>query len=471
MFLKTYTPGALGVLAAQAASALGGFVALYCLTNMLTKDDFGAYSFVFSVLIVLATLATLGLDRTLLLKLAGEGKGADGFRGRTLLMAALSVSGPVSCVIALGLWLTAAPLADAMGSDVADWWLRALAVAIVPMSALMLLRAWFQANHRVVVSAVLPGVVDVVRAVLIVVAFLAVAGKPGVALAVMGGVALPVLALFIWSRRGWAQGRDRIGRRDVSHGIVYAFQRISETGFNQIDLILVGLLATDAVTADFAVAARLAALVDTGRRAIVPTFLPRARLNLAEGKTGRLAEEYRMSQALAALAGVSACLVLVVAGPGILALFGSFEAAYLPLVLLSAAFLIGAAAGPHLPYLTMTGAVQWPALIRLGALLASALGLVIVVPDNGAIGAAWVVLGVSCLMHGAALLTLRAATGFWGMAAPLAGTVGGAVAGLVALAAGLVPVWVAALGLVAAGVAVGWPAVKRFGHSRAQNVS
>lgn len=471
MFLKTYTPGAISVLASQGASAIGGFVALFCLTNMLSKDDFGAYSFVFSLLIVLSTLGTLGLDRALLLKLAGEGGGDRRFRGRNLLMAALRICLPVSAGLALLLVLVAEPLASAMGSSVALWWLQALAVAIVPMTALVILKSWFQANHRISVSAVMPGVVDAIRALVVVLAFWAMAGKLGVAVAVMAGCTLPVLWLFAWSRGAAPDGPTRVDSRDLARGSVYALQRISETGFNQIDLILIGLVATDAVTAEFAVAARLAALADIGRMAITPTFLPRARLYLKDGNASGLADEYRMSQALALLVALAACFVMLVAGPTILSLFGSFGAAYAPLLILSAAFLAGAAAGPHLPYLTMTGTVQWPALIRLGALFVSGVGLVVVVPQWGAVGAAWVILGVSGLMHGAALFALWAKTGFWGLGGLLLLAAAIAVAGILAVAVGFAPAWAAIISLGLASLLVALPVAWRFRRRDAADVS
>ncbi|MEO1238266.1 MAG: oligosaccharide flippase family protein [Pseudomonadota bacterium] len=471
MFFKTYSPGALGVIGSQAVNALAGFVALYCLTNMLSKDDFGAYSFVFSVIIVLSTLATLGLDRTLLLGLASEGDGSTRFMGRSLLLAALGRSLPLAALCALGVWWLAKPLAGAMGSDVAEWWLRALAVAILPMTALSLMRSWFQANHRVLVAAITPGLVNAVRTAFVVLAFFVAAGKPGVALAMIAGASVPAVALLVWSLTASRAGPSRIEGRDMSRGVVYALQRVSETGFNQIDLIFIGMVATDAVTAEFAVAARLAGLSDLGRMAIAPTFLPRARLHLASGAFSQLAAEYRLSQTIATVVALAACLVIMVAGPYVLGLFGGFEGAFVPLLILCATFLLGAMAGPHLPYLTMTGAVIWPALIRLGALGVSAVGLITLVPDTGAVGAAWVIIVAAALMHGAALCTLFLKTGFWAPSPRLAAAGGVGLLGVLCRAVDLVPTPIAACLLLLAAGLLGLALLRRDHQNVAHDAS
>ena len=119
----------------------------------------------------------------------------------------------------------------------------------------------------------------------------------------------------------------------------------------------------------------------------------------------------------------------------------------------------------------MTGSVQWPALIRVGALFASGVGLLAVVPHWGAEGAAWVILAISGLMHCAAVIALWAKTGFWGMGGSLVLATAVAMAGLLALAAGLAPAWIAVIALGIASVLVATPVARRFSQKDAADVS
>ncbi len=451
--LKTYRPGALSAVFSQGASALGGFMAFLFLANMLTKDDFGAYSFAFNVMILLSILATLGLDRALLLYLSRQGDPARPKRGLCLLLAALGLSSIAALCFMPLIWVVAAPLAQAKGSDVMQWWLVALAPVILPMAVLLILRAWFQANHRFAVAAAMPGVADFLRALLIGLAFVVAAAKLGVALAVFAAFALPALALLLVAR-GAKRDRDcGLERGDVSRGIIYSFQRITEAGLNLFDVIIIGLVASDAITAEFALAARLAALADTGRQAVTPTFLPRARLHHVSGDQAKLGSEYRWVRLLSLLSALTVALVMILFGPAILSLFGGYEAAFEPLVLLTGGYVVTAACGPHFGYLTMTGEVRLPALIRVGGLMLTAVGIVLAVPAMGALGAGFAILFALVAVNCAALAALWGKTGFMGVSGRVHGLTLIAVLALCAVALGWIHPSLGAV--VVLGVALG----------------
>ena len=412
--LKTYRPGAVSAVFSQAASALGGFMAFLFLANMLSKDDFGAYSFAFNVMLLLSILATLGLDRALLLHLSRRGDPAGPKRGLRLLLAAVGLSSVAALSFMPLIWVLAVPLGQAKGSDVVHWWLSALAPVILPMAVLLILRAWLQANHRFAVAAAMPGVADFLRALFIGLAFVFLAGKPGVALAVFAAFALPTLALVLLVP-GAARDREcRLERGDVSRGVVYAFQRITESGLNLFDVIIIGLVASDAITAEFALAARLAALADTGRLAVTPTFLPRARLHHVSGDQAALGSEYRWVRLLSLLSALAVAVVMLLFGPAILSLFGGYDAAFQPLLLLVAGYVVTAACGPHFGYLTMTGEVRLPALIRVGGLILTGVGVAVAVPVMGALGAGFAILLALVAVNGAALAALWLKTTFPG---------------------------------------------------------
>ncbi|MDV4144319.1 lipopolysaccharide biosynthesis protein [Shimia sp. FJ5] len=413
--LKTYRPGALSALFSQGASALGGFLAFLFLANMLSKDDFGAYSFAFNVMILFSILATLGFDRTLLLHLSRDGDPRQPMRGSGLLLRTLGGSALASVGFMALIWGVSTPLAQAMQSEVVQWWLAALAPVVLPMAALLLLRAWFQANHRFAIAAAMPGVADFLRAMLIGVAFVAATGKIGVALAVVAAFTFPMVALMLGARNAQRSSGYRLTREDLSRGIIYAFQRITEAGQNLFDVIIIGLVASDATTAEFALAARLAVLTDIGRQAVHPTFLPRARLHLTTGDQTKIRSEYDWVRFLSLLGALAVAVFMLMFGPMILMLFGGYEAAFGPLVLMVGGYVVTAAGGPHLGFLTMTGEVRLPALIRVGGVVLTAIGIVIAVPQIGALGAGFAILLALIAVNIAALAALWWMTGFNGV--------------------------------------------------------
>ena len=58
----------------------------------------------------------------------------------------------------------------------ATFWLPALATILLPMTISTVMQVWFQANHRVTHAVILPGIVDMARAISFAVVFFADGG-------------------------------------------------------------------------------------------------------------------------------------------------------------------------------------------------------------------------------------------------------------------------------------------------------
>lgn len=400
-----YLLGAAAVAASQAASLVAGIASLWLLARILSKEMFGGYAFAVAVIALLSYVATLGLDRSLLLRIARHRISPGQLRGGGLAARATLIACAAGGVLALGLSLGAAPLVRLGALPEAGFWLPALALAILPMAATTMLQAWFQANHRVPASAAAPGLADLLRSLLFAVVLASGLGAAGVAGAVTIAAAAPAAMLL-----GLAWGRARAAPRrfakgDFVKGWQFLTLRLSTQGVRQVDLVMMGLLATGGATAEYAIAARIAILADYGRAALKPSFSPRARRWLASGDLAAAFREFDHARhaGLAAALAVAAAFVLL--GQPLLGLFGSFEAAYPLLLLLAAGYLVNAGFGMHASYLAMSGEVGWSALLRIGALgLLVALNLVLI-PRYGAIGAAAAALVTQVLVNvvGAAL--------------------------------------------------------------------
>lgn len=452
--IAPYLSGALAAIASFVASGLAGFVSLYFLVQILSKDDFGAYSFAANVMMLASLLATVGLDRALLLRLAPLSTAKGMLAGRSLFLRTCLIATCVVALLATSIWFASWRFRS---SDLAAWWIQALVPGLLPITLLALSRAWFQANHRVGEAAVMPGVADVARAGMIALAFVFALGKGGVAAAFCLSAVLPLVILGLRARGRSAAAPADLPGSELRRGLVFSSQRIVDVGLYLIDIIVIGLVATDAVTAEYAIAARLAAMTDLGRLALIATFTPRVRMHFHAGNTASLAREYY--RARLASFGI-ACMVaigMVLFGRQLLAVFGDFSTSYGPMMILVSGYIFTAAGGLHASYLTMTGEVRLSALIRTIGLVVAVVGLGILTPRFGALGAAAAITTAMSGINGASMLLLWRRTGFraFGLVPMAVGLCGMVLLWLAA--AGLLSSIAASVGLAAAlGIFTGW---------------
>jgi O-antigen/teichoic acid export membrane protein len=383
-----YALGASGVALSTAAATGSGFLSLLLLTRILTKEMFGAYAFAMAVVALASFVATLGLDRALLLRVARRPARADRLQGSGIALRASLAAALAGAAVAAAIAWGGVTLAGEALPREAGFWFPALALAVIPMSISMMLQAWFQANHRVAVSTSVPGLSDLVRCLLLALVFLLGLGAAGVAGAVLVAAAVPVLVLLAlaWGRS--VRQPRLLVLADFGKGLQFLTLRLATQGMRQADLIMMGLLATAAGTADYALAVRLAALADYGRQSLKPSFTPRARRWLATGDRLAALREYEQTRNASLAVALLAAAGFAALGPSLLGVFGNFESAYPPLLLLSASFIVNAGFGMHSSYLAMQGEVSWSAAIRMVALVALIVLHLVLIPRFGAMGAA-----------------------------------------------------------------------------------
>jgi O-antigen/teichoic acid export membrane protein len=443
---QAYFLGAAAVAASHAAGLVAGLASLWLLARILTKEMFGGYAFGVAVVSLLAAIATLGLDRTLLLRIAGMADRPGRLRGAGLALRAVTLGGAVGCLIAVALALSADGLVALGAVPEASFWLPALSLAIAPMAATMMLQAWYQANHRVPVSAAIPGLADLLRALAFVFVLLLGLGAAGVAGAFLLAGAAPAL-LLVWMAWGRSQRLPRrLGLGDVAKGLQFLTLRLATQGMQQVDLVMMGLLASGAATADYAVAARLAIFADYARGALKPSFSPRARRHFALGDHAAALREFDTARNLALAGALLASGGFVLLGPLVLAFFGPFSGAYPPLLILAAAYVVNAGFGMHAAWLAMLGEVGWSAALRaVGLVLFVALAAMLV-PRWGAEGVALAAFAVHCLMNVAGALLAWRLAGLRAVDPVLLAAIGSAAGALLLAGAGTVgPAPVAAI--------------------------
>jgi O-antigen/teichoic acid export membrane protein len=447
--LQAYLGGGLLFILARVLSAIAGAVSLFFLSALLSKEQLGSYAFVMAAFVTAVPVATLGLERTLLLRIAPMRRRPDRLKGGGLARRAMLTAAAGGAVIALAL-TAAAETARAGTMALAAIWLPLIAL-VVPLDAISAVqRAWLEANHRPALANLSRGLPDVARCLLLGAASLAGLGLAGVGLAAVLAAAVPVvfIACVAWGRTLGQPSRLRPAA--FSEGAIYAAGRLLFVLYRQLDLLLVGILLPADRAAEYAVASRLALLAELVHQAVLPAFVPRARGHLASRNTGEALSEYGSLRFLSLAAAILVALALLILGQPLLALLGPYGPAHAPMLVLAAAHIHRIAYGPMIGLMTACGDTRRPLLVTLGTIAALAAALPPLVGRADALGAAFAVLVASATIVALGAAALRAGLGLRAADAPVALVAILAAAALVGAAVAALEIATAAAILVAA---------------------
>lgn len=268
--------------AQMVGAALTAFLTIY-LGRALSKDQFGAFTFALSVILIAMVLADLGVTistgRFIAERRARAPEAAAVFRTSVRLKLLIGI--PASAL----LFALAGPICDAFGTSAAVWPLRWCAIALLGQSLLLLFLGAFIALGKVrynLVLATIESVAETIASVLLVVAG---AGAAGAALGRAIGYAVGVAAGLFVARRviGALRARDAGAdyrvvspRRILSYAgpllLIDAAFRI----FASIDVLLIAAIVGGvAPVAAFGLPMRLAAFLDYPAGAVASAVSPR----------------------------------------------------------------------------------------------------------------------------------------------------------------------------------------------------
>ncbi|MEO0426953.1 MAG: oligosaccharide flippase family protein [Pseudomonadota bacterium] len=372
-------------------------VTLILLTQILEKEALGSYAVAIALLLPLAVLGTLGLDRALLLRIPPIAQHEAKLKGTGLAVQTFGLALLGGSAAGLIAW-SAGPL-FLPATEHAGAWMAAVALAVPLASIALLTRAWLEANDLSAPANAMPGITDCSRALMF-----AAVGALG--LDVLGISAVIILStalslavpVLLASRRPLVRSPRHLRREDMTAGMQHMAMRLCIVASRMVDLLIVGVLLAPAATADYAIASRLSSFLDLAQNAFVPTFRPRARRYLRNGRPDLAESEFRVTQVAALLFTLGALAGLLLFGRWGLLLLGDFEGAFAPLVIMGAGYVVRCGAGDHMSYLIMRGDVGWPLALQLGNL-----GLTIVLCS--ALAMAWGVEGAAAGASLAAALT------------------------------------------------------------------
>lgn len=313
-------------------------VNLWLWNQLLLREQFGEFIFALTIIEILALIATAGLDQGLIFRLTQGGER----RPRQLAGASMGLTIAIGLVIASG------------ASMAGGFWIAALAAVIPVKAAAYVLGGWRRGNSQVP-SAIfleqsLPAVIKTaILGVSVLMSF-------GLRAVIVAEIVAPILAMIpFWFR-------DRLNpfaalQRRVSFGysLPLMLTRLLQRALDRSDIIMLGILASSAMVADYAVAARLAILVMFAHEMLNAGFTVRAGKLFGSGKIKDAQDEYRRVQIAATMGALACATVLGGLGALILPIFGEFPKAYPILLILIFAQLSKICFGPSGVYLKMCG--------------------------------------------------------------------------------------------------------------------
>jgi len=320
---------------------------------------------------------------------------------------ATTVAGVLAAVIAV----SRVPVAAAFGYPQAGSLLAVMAVSL----PFLVLLATVQAASRAVFAfdaAVVPG--QVVRPTLFAGLLVAALGsqiRSPVTVAWLFTVAAAASAAVagVWITRvprfgtAWLRPAWRIDREVVAVMAPLMVLAVLQGIHESLPVWLLGRLSTARNVGLYAAAERMAFLVALVLLAVNLVYAPAIGALWARGEDARLRESFQRVARWTLAASLPVCLVLVVAGPGLLRIFGvEYQGAFPALVLLALGQLVTSGTGSVGYLLFLTGHIQTVVRTFVGAVVTLVgLGLLLV-PIYGAAGgagaAALVMVGLNLAM-------------------------------------------------------------------------
>ncbi|MGB6537600.1 MAG: oligosaccharide flippase family protein [Xanthobacteraceae bacterium] len=251
------------------------FVVLVILSRFLTKAEFGDLMTAFGFYRLSGVALGVGGSLVLLFHVSRH---RDDHEMEIRLQRFSTLAGAIpAAAIALAAVFAAEPIAAALGKPSLAMWLRDLAPFLVFSTLLVIATGALEGRSRVAESIFLSEVVpNALRIVLLVPVFLLKLPDAFVAHVLTLSVLLPWLFL---ARRMWnpaVRGWQRWSRWDYNYCGKFVAATLFANQLGAADLVIASLLFSSATVADYAIAARLAALFTFFELALLKRFAPRA---------------------------------------------------------------------------------------------------------------------------------------------------------------------------------------------------
>ena len=326
--------GYLAVLAAGSGARVFGmasqFVVLIILSRMLPKDGFGDLMTAFGFYRL--TASALGVGASLVLIYHVSRHPEDREAEVRLHRYSAMLSAAAAAVIALCGLLLAGPIAHALGKPGLEVWLRQLAPFAIFTALLVTSTGALEGRSRIPSSiAIGEAAPNAVRIVLL--PAIALLGLPQTYVA--HAMTLSVLIPWLWAGRGLWDPEVRGWRRWTTRDLSYSSKFVAATFFayqlGAVDVLVASVLFPSGIVADYALAARIAALYPFFQMALLKRFAPRAARMMETKDINALRQEFVFCRKLVVGSGAFTIAGVLCVVPFLLPLFGHYGSAW-PLV-------------------------------------------------------------------------------------------------------------------------------------------
>jgi O-antigen/teichoic acid export membrane protein len=384
-----------GVLVLRIAAAASSFMMYVALARALGVDEYGIFIYALTWLNVILLIGKFGMDLTILRFLPGYVQGGDWSRARGVLrFAHLGVGAAALILVVLGLLVAYAGRFQSQELRAAF----AIGLLSVPLIALSALRQGvLRALHSFLLAEVPDGLIRPSLLVIAVGLVWAVAAPVSAGDAMLCYLAVNTATLAIgtfWFVRALPkQISGATPSSDARTWFMVSVQIVLHTGvfqlINQVDVLMLGVLAEPQDVARYSAASRLAWFVTFGIAAMSSIAAPVLSAQFSRqdilGLRAMVLSATRRGFAFATVVS----LALAVLGTFVLAFFGpDFESAYRALLVLLAGQLINAFWGLGSYVMIMMDRQRQLVLILVGALCLSMLLNWLLIPAWGFMGAA-----------------------------------------------------------------------------------
>jgi len=349
------------------------FVGLVCaflshitLAKVLGASEYGVYSFIFSVSLLISVFGLFGFQNASvkIISLFQGGKNRD----HTISFCRFSLLfcvGITVCmaVLVYGLfWVT--PLAD-------EYPKNAFLIGILASILMVFMRlhaAFLRGLSKPVLSVLFETSLREILLVLGVFALLLIGFdiETGVqALLILIG-ALSISSFFAWvisvieiNKKNLAPSRA-IEKSQKKEWLALSFPMMltifAQRLLRRSDIIMLGVMTSPVIVGAYAIAAQFAESSTIGQKAVYAIFSPKVATLHDEGKKGELKKFYSQIQWISILSTGAICLAIGLVTPFILGFFGQgFEGAYMPIIILLVGQFLNICFGPVALLMLMTG--------------------------------------------------------------------------------------------------------------------
>ena len=368
----------------QVFAAIG---VVWLLNAILGKEEFGLFMIVFALYYILAE-GVANLFQSLILY--HEASDDDVHSTPKIAGTCLTYGFILGSLLAFGLYALSAPLAGWMDKPEALLWFQYLG-SFIPFQVLMiLLGSLYRARQRV------PTMIFFQEFLPSFVRFTGLGVMWTLGIDPFHIVSIYILSYLIPFAILYAQAplMPRFDVRvftlwDVRYALQSMVSQVVNKSSRNIIIVVLGVVGSAALTAEYTIASRIAQLLNLPKQAIAQLQVPRFRNFLKNKDLHSLKNEYDTARIVMFLATLFGVLGILVLGETLLGAFGDYAIATPILMVLAIGSLIHAAFGIVGGYIIMAGYAGWGLFWNSVSLIVLCIATTLFVPVMGGVGAAW----------------------------------------------------------------------------------